>query len=187
MNSADSLQSRVWQVVAQLDRAPSEPEGRHSSDALTRCFRALRESQASVRRAAEEQIWASWCDHPEEPLAAEMALGVRLLGAGELDRAEAVFDRILEQDSTWAEAWNKRATIYFLQGRDSASVGDIFRTLELEARHFGALGGFAQICIRNGIPDAAHAALERLLVISPGAPGIAEALAALEKHPKTLH
>jgi tetratricopeptide (TPR) repeat protein len=117
-----------------------------------------------------------------------MAQGVRLLAAGELARAEAAFDQLIERDPKWAEARNKRATVYFLQGRDSASIADIFHTLELEPRHFGALGGFAQICMRNGAPDAARAALERLLAVNPGAPGIAEALAALERHhPKTIH
>ncbi len=185
---ADSLQSDVWRVVAQLDQLPPEPETGHALDALLVCFRALCETSEPARSAAEDQIWAIWCDHPEEQLTAQMALGIRLLAAGELARAEAVFDQLIERDPKWAEAWNKRATVYFLQGRDSASIGDIFHTLELEPRHFGGLGGFAQICMRNGAPDAARAALERLLAVNPGASGIVEALAALEKHhPKIIH
>ena len=188
-SSADSLQRDVWRVVAQLDRLPPEPpETGHELDALLVCFRALCENSEPARSAAEDQIWAIWSNHPEEQLTAQMARGIRLLATGELARAEVVFDRLIERDPKWAEAWNKRATVYFLQGRDSASIGDIFHTLELEPRHFGALGGFAQVCMRNGAPDAARAALERLLAVNPGAPGIAETLAALEKHhPKTLH
>ena len=117
-----------------------------------------------------------------------MAEGIQLLAAGELVEAEALFDELIDHHPKWAEAWNKRATIYFLQGRDSASVGDIYDTLELEPRHFGALGGFAQICMRNGIPDAAQTALERLLAVNPSAPGVAETVAALRQHvPKTMH
>ena len=76
---------------------------------------------------------------------------------GALTAAKEVFDRLIERHPTWAETWNKRATVYFLQGRDSASISDIYLTLELEPRHFGALGGFAQICMRNGAADAARA------------------------------
>ncbi len=186
--SADPLQSQIWRVVVQLDQLPAEPETGYELDALSVCFRTLCETREPARSAAEDQIWEFWCDHPQEQLAAQMALGIRLLAAGELAPAEAVFDRLIERDPNWAEAWNKRATVYFLQGRDSASIGDIFHTLELEPRHFGALGGFAQICLRNGAADAARAALERLLAVNPGAAGIPEVLVALEKdHPKTLH
>ncbi len=188
-SSADSLQRDVWRVVAQLARLPPEPpETGHELGALLVCFRALCENSEPGRSAAEDQIWAIWSNHPEEQLTAQMARGIRLLATGELARAEVVFDRLIERDPKWAEAWNKRATVYFLQGRDSASIGDIFHTLELEPRHFGALGGFAQVCMRNGAPDAARAALERLLAVNPGASGIVEALAALEKHhPKIIH
>lgn len=185
---AESLEAQIWRVVAQLDRASPEPESGHGLDALSVCFRALREAGGTARSAATEQIWALWCDHPEEELRDQMASGIRSLSVGDLAGAEAVFDGLVERDPGWAEAWNKRATVYFLQGRDADSVDDISHTLELEPRHFGALGGFSQICMRNGVPDAARAALERLQAVDAGVPGIAEALVALEtRYPKTLH
>ena len=67
----------------------------------------------------------------------------------------------------WAEAWNKRATLYYMLGRDEDSVRDIHRTLELEPRHFGALSGFAQICLRAGDRGSALVAFETALRINP--------------------
>jgi len=187
-SGAESLQKHIWRVVAQLDLSQPGPETGHALEDLLVCFRSLREAKEPARSAAEKQIWAIWCDHSAEQLGTQMTFGIRLLAAGELAGAERVFDQLIERDPRWAEAWNKRATVYFLQGRDSASVDDIFHTLELEPRHFGALGGFAQICMRNGAPDAAQVALERLLAVNPRAPGIAEALSALEAHhPRTIH
>jgi tetratricopeptide (TPR) repeat protein len=44
-------------------------------------------------------------------------------------------------DPTWAEAWNKRATVYYMIGEFEKSQNDINKVLNLEKRHFGALAG----------------------------------------------
>ena len=183
-----SLQSEVWRVASLLEQLPSAPEAGHLLDDLAACFGDLGLKNEAARVETEERIWTIWCDHPEPKTKAQMSLGIRLLAAGKLDQAEAVFGQLIEHHPEWAEAWNKRATVYFLQGRDSASIRDIISTLELEPRHFGALGGFAQICMRNGLPGSALAALEHLLAVNPGAPGIAEAIVAIKQNaPDTMH
>ena len=187
-SNRDSLHSEVWRVSSQLEQLPPAPETGHLLDDLAACFGDLGLKSEAARVETEERIWTIWCDHPDPQAKAQMALGIGLLAAGDFDQAEAVFDQLIERHPEWTEAWNKRATVYFLQGRDSASVRDICRTLELEPRHFGALGGFAQICIRNGIPSAALAALERLITVNPGAPGIAEMIAAMRQNTSnTMH
>ena len=183
-----SLQSEIWRVASLLEQLPRAPEAGHLLDDLAACFGDLGLKNEAARVETEERIWTIWCNHPEPQTKAQMSLGIRLLTAGKLDQAEAVFGQLIERHPEWAEAWNKRATVYFLQGRDAASIRDIYSTLELEPRHFGALGGFAQICMRNGVPDAALAALKRLLAVNPGAPGIAEAAAAISRNTlKTMH
>ena len=183
-----ALQRELWRVAAQLEALPAAPGSGHRLDDLSICFSALREPDDAASVEIEERIWTIWCDHPQAQAKAEMVAGIRVLAAGALTTAEEVFDQLVERYPTWAETWNKRATVYFLQGRDSASISDIYRTLELEPRHFGALGGFAQICMRNGAADAARAALGRLLIINPRALGVAEAIAAIGKHaPTTMH
>jgi tetratricopeptide (TPR) repeat protein len=44
-------------------------------------------------------------------------------------------------DPSWAEAWNKRATVYYMIGEFEKSQNDIDKVLNLEKRHFGALAG----------------------------------------------
>ena len=44
-------------------------------------------------------------------------------------------------DPSWAEAWNKRATVLYMIGKFKESQNDIDKVLELEQRHFGALAG----------------------------------------------
>ena len=66
---------------------------------------------------------------------------------GNYDYALEVFNNIIYTDPEWSEAWNKRATLFFLMKRYKSSLKDIDKVLGLEARHFGALSGQARIYI----------------------------------------
>ena len=63
------------------------------------------------------------------------------MNGGELSKAYEVFSKIIEVEPDWAEAWNKRATVFYLSGNFEKSQKDIDKVLELEKRHFGALAG----------------------------------------------
>ena len=67
----------------------------------------------------------------------------------------------------FAEAWNKRATVYFFNGEFEKSIQDIEKTLSLEPRHFGALDGLAQIYFLQDKFLKAAATYEQLLQILP--------------------
>ena len=66
-----------------------------------------------------------------------------------LDSAYNTFTETIPLDPSWAEAWNKRATAYYLLGDFDKSMIDINETLKLEPRHFGALDGMALIFIQQ--------------------------------------
>ena len=55
------------------------------------------------------------------------------------------FTRVIKKKPNFAEAWNKRATVYFMIGEFDKSMLDINQTLKLEPRHFGALDGMGLI------------------------------------------
>jgi Flp pilus assembly protein TadD len=185
---SDSINAQIWQVLALLDELPPAPRLGYRMDELAANFDILDDADPEQRAAAEQQIWTAWCDHTEAVAKAAMTAGIGHLSAGDMDKAEVIFDQLVADHPTWAEAWNKRATVLFLRHRDAKSVTDIHRTLELEPRHIGALGGFAQICVRNDNPEAARQALLRLLTVNPHAPGVAEAAASLATDgPKVLH
>ena len=157
-----------------------------SSDGLSRLFRALREGQEAETGEVEAEIWDRWCGHDDPDLAAAMTRAIEAMEGGLADEAEEVLDELVRAEPDWAEVWNKRATLYFVQGRDAESVFDIRRTLELEPRHFGALCGFARIAVRGGDPHAARVALERALLLHPGLPGVRSAIAQLDGQAKEV-
>ena len=89
---------------------------------------------------------------------------------------DALLDKILVLEPDWAEAWNKRATLRFLEDDDAGSMEDLSHVLALEPRHFGALSGLGFILKRNGMNKGALAALRKALAIYPENPDIQKAV-----------
>ncbi len=136
----------------------------------------------------EDEIWEAWAAHPDPALAARLDAAIAAIAAADFDRGRAILDELVADAPDYAEAWNKLATLEFLRGRDRESVAAIARTLELEPRHFGAISGFAQICLRNGDPAAAGLAFEAALRLNPRLTAVRIAVEELNRtHPATLH
>lgn len=155
----------VFQLVLDLpSRRPSPSAHRR----LAGLFRELARSEAGDHaEEIETLIWALWVSHEDQ--AAEEALGVAIeaMAAGDLGAARPLLDRLVAEHPDWSEAWNKRATLAYIENRDAESLEDIRRTLELEPRHFGAILGFGQICLRNGHLNEARAAFQVALAVNP--------------------
>jgi tetratricopeptide (TPR) repeat protein len=92
-----------------------------------------------------------------------------------------VLDQILVIKPDFAEAWNKRATVYFLMDNYGASLSDIRETLALEPRHFGALAGFGMILKAMDKNDEAIRVLKRAIEINPRLENVQDAIDELEK------
>jgi tetratricopeptide (TPR) repeat protein len=108
-----------------------------------------------------------WMYHPHRSAAEVLDLASQDIAAQRYDIAETRLHRLLRHLPDFAEAWHKRATLYYLLGRDEACVPDLRRTLELEPRHFGALCAFAEILLGNGEREAARFAFSRALSLHP--------------------
>jgi len=161
-----SLPARLDVLFSQLAHAADDPSG----------------------FAIEDEIWELWIGHPSGELAAIMSAAIAAIASGDHARAQGLLDTLIERAPDYAEAWNKRATLHFLRGRDEASVADINRTLTLEPRHFGAIAGFAQICLRNGDPISARLAFEVALKINPRLVAVHIAVDELARiRPTTIH
>jgi tetratricopeptide (TPR) repeat protein len=114
-----------------------------------------------------ELIWSIWFDHRDRHVSDRLFAAAAAMSSGAHDLARPMLDDLVEAHPDWAEAWNRRATLAYLEKRDGDSVEDIARTLELEPRHFGAIVGFAQICLRHRRFQEAKAAFEIALGMNP--------------------
>ena len=116
----------------------------------------------------EKKIWSVWSKHPKDNrLTEKMEFGIELMQYGDYNYALRVFDNIIINDPQWSEAWNKRATVYFLMNKFKNSLDDIDKVLNIEPRHFGALSGQARIFIKLQKYEKAIKSIERALEFYP--------------------
>ena len=116
----------------------------------------------------ERKIWDIWNEHPNNmELTQKLELGTELMQYGDYNYALKVFNNVIDSDPEWSEAWNKRATVYFLMSQFTDSLSDIDRVLSIEPRHFGALSGQARIYINLKKYEKAIKSIEEALKFHP--------------------
>ena len=134
---------------------------------LDELFRRLARCSPGEASETEGRIWDVWMDHPHSAAARELDLATSDIAARRYDIAETRLTRLLRRAPDFAEAWDKRAALYYLQGRDQECLRDLARTLELEPRHFGAILHFAEILREARRPIEADFALRAARSIHP--------------------
>ena len=132
-------------------------------------FNQLKEvNNSKTAELLEKQIWSVWNEHPNnDKLTQKLELGTELMHYGSYDYALKVFNNVLNTDPDWSEAWNKRATVFFLMNHYKESLDDIEKVLEIESRHFGALSGQARIFIKLQEYEKAISSLQTALNFYP--------------------
>ena len=109
---------------------------------LNQLFNELKVNKSKVSSIIEQEIWKIWSTHPSDAkLTARLEEGSQFLRNQQLTKAIEIFTEVINLDQNWAEAWNKRATVFYMMGKFKQSQEDIDKVLALEARHFGALAG----------------------------------------------
>ena len=147
---------------------------------LNELFRALCGETPSEAAQIEETIWTVWMFHPHRGAAAALERATRDIASQCFDIAETRLAMLLRSRPDFPEAWNKRATLYYIQERDDECLAAIHRTLELEPRHFGALCGFGEICLGRGDEEGALLAFRAALRVNPHLKNVAESCAGIE-------
>jgi tetratricopeptide (TPR) repeat protein len=152
-----------------LAAAGAAPAGADQLDPrLDGLFARLQDaSDISEAGRLERRIWQIWIASDDPEASRLMAEGTRAMALGRLGQARDAFDLLIALEPEFAEAWNKRATVYYLMGNYVASVQDIQQTLALEPRHFGALSGLGMIYEAIGEPSAALRSFEAAVEINP--------------------
>ncbi len=146
--------------------APSVADQRDSR--LEDLFAALA-SATNPQEAAqlESKIWLIWGETGQREIDDLFVRGGVAMSNGDMDKAVELFSLIIKMRPNFAEAWNKRATVFYLQRKLSESVADIEKTLALEPRHFGAISGLGLIFMAQEDARGALKAFEQVLEIHP--------------------
>ena len=123
-------------------------------------------SLAEAQRV-ERIIWAKWHWHKIPRLSQKLRVGTMYLQENNFKNALHIFNNIIKEAPAFSEAYNKRATTYFLMKKYEKSLMDIKVTLTLEPRHFGALSGMGLIFMNRGDFQRALMAFTAVLKIYP--------------------
>jgi tetratricopeptide (TPR) repeat protein len=97
------------------------------------------------------------------------------LQASHMDKAIKLLSAVIHLRPDYAEAWNKRATAYFLKNDYVHSIADIAQTLSRNPREYGAWSGLGMMLIDMGDKKHAYQALKKALEINPRLPGAKKA------------
>lgn len=129
----------------------------------------LKHPDASIRQIATEALWRRWYIQKGAYGAQILVRSQTLINEGDAAAAEALLTETVEAMPDFAEAWNRRAVLYYLQERFWQAIADCERVLELVPYHFGALHGVGLCHAGLGNHVAAIQAFRRALEIQPHA------------------
>src|SRR6201992_223921 len=122
--------------------APAKLPRADKTRGLDFLFGALKAApdEASAKHV-EARIWSIWMQTPSDTAALLMVRAKAAMDAQQLDVALKLLDATIKLRPDYVEAWNRRATLYYVKNDFARSLADIQQVLIREPRHFGALAG----------------------------------------------
>jgi len=162
-------------VAAQDDKSFPEPPKKlpfvqhgdptHNLDFLFGALKAAPDEETA--KAVEQRIWAVWAVSRSDTTNLLMTRAKTAVDKKDLDLAIKLLDAVIKIKPDYVEAWNRRATLYYMKKEYGRSLADIREVLRREPRHFGALSGLGLILQDLGDDKHALAAYRRALDVYP--------------------
>ena len=142
----------------------------------------LKHPDPMVNQMAEHALWSIWfrsgssCDANHD-----LCRGTQALNRQQYDQAIGHFSHALELDPTFAEAYNQRAIVKYLQERYDECLEDCRRAVDLMPCHFGAWAGMGHCHAHEGRFTDALDCYRKALSINPHLSGIPQVICELKK------
>jgi tetratricopeptide (TPR) repeat protein len=127
----------------------------------------LKSPDAAVRDRATQQLWERWFEQKGVYGYQLLMRSQLLIEGGAFNDAETLLSEIVRDQPDFAEAWNRRAVLYYMQRRYRAAIADCKTVLKLMPMHFGALHGMGLCHIALGEYREALTAFHQALAVQP--------------------
>jgi len=146
-----------------------KPAGKQSreellAELLTQLAKAQDAAQAG---SISEAIQSLWMQSGSDTIGVLMGRSAKAISDQKNALALKLLDAVVELAPDYAEGWNRRAYVFFLDNDYENAVEDLRRALALEPNHFKALEGLARILRETGQKKASLKAYRELLKINP--------------------
>jgi tetratricopeptide (TPR) repeat protein len=162
-----------------LQRSAHHGEPRYNLETL---FSALKIApDESSAKAIEDRIWAIWIASGSDTCNLLMGRVKAATDAKDYDLAIKLLNAVIALKPDYAEAWNRRATVYYLKEDYGRAVADIAEVLKREPRHFGALSGLGMMLQDIGDDKHALEAYRKALDIDPRLDNLADTVKTLSE------
>jgi tetratricopeptide (TPR) repeat protein len=102
---------------------------------------ALKNPDEDIRSQATAELWHIWF-HQKGRFGMELLERCQvMLQVGNVNQAETLLTELVRDQPDFAEAWNRRAVLYYTLGQYEKSRDDCQQVIKLNPVHFGALHG----------------------------------------------
>ncbi|WP_407148490.1 tetratricopeptide repeat protein [Bradyrhizobium sp. ORS 86] len=170
-------QKKLPEAPSKLPKVPADRA--RGLDFLFGALKAAPDEDSA--RHVEARIWALWLQTPSDTAALLMVRAKAAIDAQNIDVAMKLLDAVIKIRPDYVEAWNRRATLYYLKSDYVHSLEDFQQVLVREPRHFGALVGLGTIMQDIGDDKRALDAFRKALAVDPHLEKIPEAVKQLSE------
>ncbi len=136
---------------------------------ITTLLADLKSPDEDVRAEATQALWQIWFGQKGAIGLQTLQRSQRLLEEGRAKEAEQALTELIYAMPDFAEAWNRRAVLRFVQQDFEMAISDCLQAIDLVPYHFGALHGLGLCYASIGEFRQAIQAFRRALEIQPHA------------------
>lgn len=129
----------------------------------------LKEPDPEIRDQASSVLWTHWFWQKGVIGMEQLQESQQLIDTGQIAKAELKLTQLITDHPDFAEAWNRRAVLHYLQQDFSQAERDCEETLKLVPFHFGALHGLGLCYAAQGQIEDAIQTFRTALEIQPHA------------------
>ena len=144
---------------------PQQGDPRQNLDKLFEALKVAPSDESA--KYVENRIWSLWLAAGGDTATLLMSRVKTAIDGKDLDLAVKLLNAVIDIRPDYVEAWNRRATVYYMKKDFTNAIADIREVLAREPRHFGALSGLGMIMQDVGDEKHALEAFRRALAVHP--------------------
>ena len=138
-----------------------------NNSSIARLLEDLKNPDETVRQEATSELWRLWF-HQKGVLGFELLQRSQaMLQAGAITDAETILNQLIADMPDFAEAWNRRAVLYYVLKQYKRAIADCQMAIQINPVHFGALHGLGLCYVALGEYREAIRAFRKALEVQP--------------------